>query len=177
MQWEIAIIKLLQSGQNRFFDVFFELISMFADYIGIFLLFIFFYFFANKKFSFYFVLITIINSSFNHVLKFIFDRPRPFEVDMDVINKLEALGRSFPSGHTVCATTMVFFILLYTLQKCKRKWTKVLSIILCILFLVLVALSRMYLGQHFLTDILSGMLVSLILCTILLSIVKKQLIL
>lgn len=177
MQWEIAIIKFLQSGQNGFFDMFFLIISYFASFLGIFLLFVFFYFFANKKFSFYFVLSTIINVSFNYILKFFFNRPRPFEVDANIINKLEAVGQSFPSGHMVCAMTMVFFILLFTLQKCKKKWTKILSIILCILFLILVALSRMYLGQHYFTDILSGILISLILCVTLLSLVKKQLIL
>ena len=177
MQWEIAIIKFLQSGQNAFLDTFFWIISLFASFLGVILFFIIFYFFANKKFSFYFILSIIINICFNYLLKFFFNRPRPFEVDAGVINKLEAVGQSFPSGHMVCAMTMVFFILLFTLQKCKKKWTKILSIILCILFLILVALSRMYLGQHYFTDILSGILISLILCVTLLSLVKKQLIL
>ncbi len=176
MQWELELIKIIQSIQNGFFDMFFWIISLFASFLGAFLLFIFFLFFANKKFAIYYALCTTINVCFNYILKFFFNRPRPFEIDANIINKAEALGQSFPSGHMICATTMIIFLIIFILQKCKKKWTKIFLVALCILFLIFVAISRMYLGQHYFTDILSGILLSIILTISLANLVKKQLI-
>ncbi len=55
---------------------------------------------------------------------------------------------SFPSGHTTTAFT-VFFIFAVMMRKNSLK-------LLCFIFALLVAYSRMYLSQHFLIDIVAG---------------------
>jgi len=66
------------------------------------------------------------------------------------VHLLNGWTTSFPSGHTTSAfafySLLAFFI--------PNKWIKML----CLLLAVLVGLSRMYLVQHFLKDVTSGML-------------------
>lgn len=166
MQWEVEIIKFFQSSQTPFFDLFFWLFSFFASFVGAILLFVFFYFFSTKKFSLFYGICTSLNVGLNYILKIIINRPRPYEVDFDIINKAQALGRSFPSGHMMCFTTMVFFVLLFIFQKYKSKQVKIISLIFCTLLLVCVGISRMYFGQHYITDLVAGLCLAIIFCCI-----------
>ncbi|GAA1346956.1 phosphatase PAP2 family protein [Arthrobacter roseus] len=61
---------------------------------------------------------------------------------------------SFPSGHTLNATVLagVFAYLLILRQRHKR--TRVLTVIVAVLFVVAMGLSRVYLGHHWLTDVI-----------------------
>ena len=173
MQWEIEIIKYIQTFQNGFFDVFFWLFSFFASYLGIIIIFIFLYFFSNKKYATFFLIFTVINVVLNYVLKIIINRQRPYEVSEDIINMVKALGQSFPSGHMVCATSIVFFLFAYIYNKYKNTKYIAISLSIFVFYLICVALSRMYFGQHFLTDIIAGMCVALILCFVEFKIFKK----
>lgn len=87
-------------------------------------------------------------------LKAMFTRPRPVEVPRLV---MEA-GYSFPSGHSMAAAAFYGF-LIYLLwrggasQKTKKGGTALLCLVI-----VLVGLSRIYLGVHYLSDVLGGYL-------------------
>lgn len=64
---------------------------------------------------------------------------------------------SFPSGHTVAAT-LVYGLLVTHLVARQRAWKWRVTIVLAASFMVLlVALSRLYLGVHYLSDVLAGM--------------------
>ncbi len=163
MQWEISIIEYIQSLQNGFFDVFFYIFSFFASIVGALIIYIFLYFFSNKKYANCFGLTVIFNVVINYVLKIIINRPRPYEISDSILNTAQALGKSFPSGHMVCATTIAVFLIFYILKNCKQKYKKIIYIFLISLYLIFVAISRMYFGQHYLTDLVAGLLVGFIL--------------
>ena len=171
MNWEIEIIKYLQQNQKFFFDFIFFIFSFFASYIGILLIFVFFYIFW-KKYSYLFLFTCLFNVGFNYILKILFSRPRPYEISDEIINVTNSLGKSFPSGHMVCATTIVFFLFLFVFNAKMKKSTKISLYFIFIVFLCFVALSRMYFGQHYLTDILAGVLLSLCLSIIIYYIYK-----
>lgn len=88
--------------------------------------------------------------------KFLVSRPRP-DVSMIRVEKLPS-SPSFPSGHTMVATT-VYGGLAVLLPMCltAQKFRKFLVCTL-ILLPIFVGLSRIYLGVHYLSDVLAGWL-------------------
>ncbi|PIC77407.1 phosphatase PAP2 family protein [Sporosarcina sp. P19] len=91
----------------------------------------------------------------NQVLKFIFKRERP-----DFNRLIDIGGYSFPSGHTMMAFSL-YTILAYILwRNVKNTGGQVVIIILAAMMIVMIAVSRIYLGVHFPSDIVGGVLAS-----------------
>ncbi len=64
---------------------------------------------------------------------------------------------SFPSGHTI-ASVMCFGLLAYlTVPWLRSGWAKALVIALAVLMILYVGFSRLFIGDHFLTDVLAGL--------------------
>lgn len=86
-----------------------------------------------------------------HFAKGLFPRARPpHSLDPVIIYRDNA---SFPSGHTGFATSIVIFILFaLTMWGVRRWWADALGII----FVVVVALSRLYAAAHFPFDVIGG---------------------
>ena len=85
------------------------------------------------------------------ILKYVFMRPRPFMVLTGVHQLATAYNYSFPSGHATIA-----FIACIILGK------KYGHLILFILFAVLIAFSRVYIGVHYPGDVVAGALLGVI---------------
>lgn len=105
------------------------------------------------------ILITLILNSWlvNVPLKFFFFRLRPYEA----IEGVKVLGRiwensSFPSGH-VAASVAVLLIIFY-LFKIRQKGI-ILSSIIFVLFL---SFARIYVGMHYPSDVLAGIIIGII---------------
>lgn len=74
-------------------------------------------------------------------------------------------GYSFPSGHSLCA--MCFFgILIYFLYKHSYGFWRYFLITVFSIFIVIIGISRLVLGVHFLTDVLEGFILGFILVNI-----------
>ena len=108
-------------------------------------------FHKNKKYGIFMTINLIVITIFQYVLKLTFLRNRPVD-----INLIEETGYSFPSGHSLTAFAFYGFIiyLIYTSKLIKR--TKILLITLFSIIILTVGISRIYLGVHFLTDVLGG---------------------
>ncbi len=109
------------------------------------------------------------SSSINFAIKNIVQRPRP-DAEMMLI---EQGGYSFPSGHSVTSFAvylMIAYLIIHYYSKWDKEKYKYVSKAkpLCILFIILpilIAFSRMYLGVHYLTDVVGGFFeASLLLC-------------
>ena len=74
---------------------------------------------------------------------------------------IEETGYSFPSGHMM-ASTMFYGLCIYFLWQtnCKKS-LKILGTILLIFLILSIGVSRVYLGVHYMSDILGGFLLSL----------------
>lgn len=93
------------------------------------------------------------------VLKYTVERPRPPEEFWQEPGGTHT--PSFPSGHTLCATTFVL-VTGYLAWRTERSlkvflWWAAVSV--CVIGAV--ALSRLYLGYHFLTDVVAGFFAAL----------------
>ena len=125
-------------------------------------------FLKNKRIGILMSIDLIVITIFQYILKFIFARPRPIG-----INLIEETNYSFPSGHSLTAMAFYGFII-YLIYKSNLKYKKVYIILLSILIL-LIGLSRVYLGVHFITDVLGGFTFSLFYLIIFVELTKKYL--
>lgn len=102
------------------------------------------------------VLGAVLSLGINPVLKLVVDRPRPADDLVVVWSDFGGLG--FPSGHAFSA--VVLFGLLYYLAPRFNLHRKLATLVrvLSLLLIVLVGLSRVYLGAHWPSDVLGGFL-------------------
>lgn len=84
------------------------------------------------------------------MLKYIFVRPRPEDYML-----VDQGGYSFPSGHAMVNTSFYLFIAYYISTYINRN-LKNIAFVLAGAGSVIMAMSRVYLGVHYLTDILAG---------------------
>jgi len=69
---------------------------------------------------------------------------------------LDVDGWSFPSGHTTVATTFFFMLAYSFFDKMKTFVGKTALILGCVFVAILISFSRLYLGAHWVLDILAG---------------------
>lgn len=94
-------------------------------------------------------------SGLNYILKVIIRRPRPIGYRL-----IEETGFSFPSGHS--ATSLAFYgYIIYLIYKyCKSRKLKVISITLLSTLILMIGISRIYLGVHYASDVIGAFLYS-----------------
>ena len=90
-----------------------------------------------------------------YILKNIFDRARP------IGGLYTEFTSSFPSYHATAAMALYGFIL-YTIWKFDKHYLKNLLVIFLIALIILVGVSRLYLGVHYFSDVLVGYFIGFI---------------
>ena len=165
MQFEIDIIKALQSGRTIFWDMFFKNISLLGSVTAVFFVALLLFVFKKRWQAFWFLVVEGVGYISGFLLKFFISRERPFIASEEVIPITWTKGYSMPSGHSLCAIIMSL-CLIYIFWKNKPQWQRALMIASGITFFLIMGLSRMYLGQHYLTDVLVGYTLGYCVCLV-----------
>lgn len=109
------------------------------------------------------LLVTVVAGSviFNSLLKHYFKRERP-----EIHRILDANGFSFPSGHSMMAFAL-YAIIAFIAWRNVQTWISRIVLLLFTAFMILIiGISRVYLGVHYPSDIVGGFLVSALWVTI-----------
>src|SRR6478672_2207867 len=97
------------------------------------------------------------NIILNNVLKLYFDRARPSVFAWQT----HAASSSFPSGHAMSAT-VVYGTVAYLLARLqKHGWSRAITLVTAIVMIALICTTRLYLGVHYPSDVLGGIVVGL----------------
>ena len=155
----MAFLKFLESIRTPVGDFFFSAITHLGDETFFLVLAIAFFWCINKRQGYYILMTGVVGSVINQWLKIVCRIPRPWVLD-DKFTIVEsardaATGYSFPSGHTQNIAGTFGCIGRYN----KQKWLKITSAVI----IVLVALSRMYLGVHTPLDVGVSLVVAAVL--------------
>ncbi|MCA9945785.1 MAG: phosphatase PAP2 family protein [Anaerolineales bacterium] len=95
----------------------------------------------------------LVGNVINTTLKHAFREPRPFWLEPS-LEKFTDGGYGLPSGHAQFTTTIYLFMAMWV----KRRWVWLLAIAI----IILMSVSRVYLGSHFVHDVIVGILVGLV---------------
>lgn len=112
--------------------------------------------FKNKKYGFFISINLICSFSLSQILKFIVQRERPIGYNL-IIEK----GFSFPSGHSMVSTAFYGFLIYLLFCYYKNKKIKVSLITFLIILILFIGISRVYLGVHYMSDVVAGFLLSI----------------
>jgi membrane-associated phospholipid phosphatase len=162
--WDLATTRGLQEIRNTAFLRFMVIISLFgyapwsaiticsgALLVSVLL---------GWKDGAYLVLLTAIQGLANQLIKTAIGRPRPLDTLVDVF--VPVAGNSFPSGHVMFYTVFFGFLFFLAWMRLPHSIWRVLLLILTGGLILLIGSSRMYLGAHWLSDVIAAHLLGLI---------------
>jgi len=104
------------------------------------------------------IALSAVSTLLNGLVKVLVERPRPTAKLVDILYAVG--GQSFPSGHVMAY--MAYFGLLFSLGIIllrRDRWWHYTILIIPALFVVLVGPSRIYLGDHWASDVLGAYLI------------------
>ncbi len=158
------LLKHLDTIRFEFANIFFVQITKIGEYYT-FVFFFFYFLYKKSRVSFSILFLGVTMPLISYLLKQYFKHPRPLTYFLETVDKFpvhlidgvhyHSGHNSFPSGHTMAAFSIFTLLALYSTNKFLQ-----LSYFLLAL---LVGLSRIYLVQHFLEDVLFGASIGMLL--------------
>ena len=156
------IYNILSTNEIEFITAFSNVVTSLASSEAIIVITLILIFLLNANHERLFVIInTLISAGIIILSKNIFLRERPL-IGSELLSSY-----SFPSGHSLIATTYYgFLIYLLRRSKCKDEY-KVIGTTLLSVLIVFICLSRLFLNVHYVTDVIGGVILGFIILLIL----------
>lgn len=112
----------------------------------------------------------LLNFLLNNILKAIFQRQRP-----DFPHLVNAHGYSYPSGHAMIAVALYGFFIYFAYKKIQNTILRNSIIGVLSILMIMIPISRIYLGVHYTSDVIAGVMVSTLYLYVFIHYVKKYL--
>lgn len=167
-KFDDIVYDLVVAGKNNILSELVKLYTHLGGPIGLAIFCLFAcYIFRKTLFKFLIPLNLILSFILNFLLKNIVCRPRP--VGINLVNES---GFSFPSGHTMVSTVFYGYLAYLICKKTEKKFHWIVYSI-CSLIILTIGISRIYLGVHFASDVLGGLVIGAFFLINFIAITKK----
>jgi len=129
---------------------------------------LFIFIIVKKKYKLLIIVLSSISSVIiNNLVKIIVKRKRP-----DYLRMVMEKSYSFPSGHAMISV-LFFGSIIYLVNKHNLKYKKLITFSLST-FILLIGISRIYLGVHYLTDVVGGYLLGFIVLFLIIHLFERK---
>lgn len=105
----------------------------------------------------------------NVMVKYMVRRERPVGIRI-----IEEGGFSFPSGHSTVSMAFYGYLIYLIFKNVKSRILKISLITGLSILIILIGLSRIYLGVHFISDVIGGYMLALLYLTVYTAILKNK---
>ena len=147
-----------------------KFITEFGNYTVMIPVIILFYLFnKDKSFNRYLTINLVAIFTSNFIVKNIIRRDRPIDINLIIEN-----GFSFPSGHSMVSFAFYGFIIYYVYCSHLSKLGKTIIISILTLLVLMIGLSRIYLGVHYASDVIGGFVLALVYLIIFIKYIYKK---
>jgi undecaprenyl-diphosphatase len=114
-------------------------------------------------------LVILPNGLVSYLLKMLVSRPRPTDDLVQITRYLDDM--SFPSGHVIMYTALFGFLIFVMVMNSGSPVVLRVTVLIVSGFMVLtVGISRIYLGAHWITDVMGGYLIGLNILSLLIAV-------
>ena len=149
--------------------IFFKFWTDFGDWLILFLITLAILIFNKEKKYGLLVFINLFSAGvINTVLKLIFTRERPGDM------LIEQGGYAYPSGHSFVSIAFYGFLIYLLFKSNFDKWVKYIFTIVLAILILLIGISRIYLGVHYPSDVFSGFVGGLLYLIVFVEIIERR---
>ncbi|MCM1988411.1 phosphatase PAP2 family protein [Oceanirhabdus seepicola] len=151
----MEIIKFLQTFSSPVLDNIFIVITLFGEEIFYTLILCIIFWCMDKKLGYKLGFSLFFSMTINGAVKELLNVKRPIGLEGITSLRVEtATGMSFPSGHTQSTTTFWTSLMV----NFKKRWLYIIGTII----IILVGISRLYLGVHWPSDVIGAIIIGVV---------------
>ena len=169
-EFDSVVYNFLVNNRNEVLNNFFKIITQFGSAIVLIIITILcVIFIRDKKYKILVPANLVTIAIINIVLKNFFLRPRPNELRL-----IEETGYSFPSGHAMASTAFYGLLIYIAHDKIENKILRNTICIMLGLLILLISVSRIYVGVHYTSDVIAGTCFSIAYLILITRLIKSQ---
>lgn len=166
--FDTFVYELVISTRCDFLDKFFKFITDLGDKLFIVGLVVGVVLVLRNTVGYLYATLAVDTVITNFIFKQLIRRDRP-----DVLKLIKQGGFSFPSGHSMISMSMYGMLIYLCYKKIKNKYIKWIICSLLGILILSIGLSRVYLGVHYISDVLGGFILSFIMVVLYTELINK----
>ena len=153
------IYQLVYGHHNQYLDFFFTHFTHIGDTIPVMIIAtILLWLFKKWKDRILIILSLVLTVIVNQALKYLIARPRP-PLERRLVKQG---GYSFPSGHSMVSLCIYGVLIYFAMTKIQNKLLKAVIVVILTGIILLIGISRIYVGVHYPSDVLGGYLLTIV---------------